>query len=422
MRHILLILLLSLAQWAVGQTLTLDEARRLARDNYPLIKRYDIINSTGDMTLSNINKAWLPQLQADAQATYQSAVTAWPDAMKTMLEQLGSDMKGLKKDQYRVGVSVNQQVYDGGATASRRRTAQATTLVETAQNDVELYKLNDLVDQVYFGVLLADERLRLNHEHQATLKANEDRLQAMNDNGTATQSDVNAMRAERLGAVQEQMRLETSRASLLRMLSLYTGSDVTAVVRPAPPTLTTDAVRPELTLFSRQQSLLDTQQRGLKASLMPTLSVFAQGYYGYPGYNMFKDMMSHKWSWNGMIGAKVTWNIGSLYTHRNDKATLRMQRDDVDLARETFLLNQRLQSAQEQGEIDGYRRVIEQDDEIVRLRHRVRLAEEAKLQHGVTDVNALVQEISRENQAAINKQLHELELLQHLYALKNIGL
>ena len=148
---------------------------------------------------------------------------------------------------------------------------------------------------------------------------------------------------------------------------------------------------------------------------MPKLGVFAQGFYGYPGYNMFEDMMSHDWSWNGMIGARLTWNIGALYTRKNDKAKLQVQRDLTESNREEFLFNNRLEQIQQHESIMRYRKLMADDDEIISLRSAVRKAAESKLSHGIIDVNDLVREINQENAARVQQSMHEIEMLKQIY-------
>jgi hypothetical protein len=173
--------------------------------------------------------------------------------------------------------------------------------------------------------------------------------------------------------------------------------------------------RPEMRLFDAQLRLADVQEKGLNAALMPRLGVFAQGYYGYPGYNMFEDMMSHRWRLNGMIGARLTWNIGALYTRKNDKVKIQLQREVTESNREVFLFNNRLEQIQQQEEITRYRKLIADDEEIIALRSAVRKAAESKLTHGIIDVNDLVREINQENAARLQQSMHEIELLKQIY-------
>lgn len=176
--------------------------------------------------------------------------------------------------------------------------------------------------------------------------------------------------------------------------------------------------RPELRAIDAQLRLADAQEKALNSALMPRLGVFAQGFYGYPGYNMFEDMMSRKWSLNGMIGARLTWNIGALYTRKNDKAKIQLQRDMAENSRDVFLFNNNLEQIQQNENIARYQRLMSDDEEIISLRSSVRKAAESKLAHGIIDVNDLVKEINSENQARVQQTVHEIEMLKEIYDLK----
>ena len=189
-------------------------------------------------------------------------------------------------------------------------------------------------------------------------------------------------------------------------------------VKPAVVDAGTTGIRPELSLIDAQLSLADSQEKMLDAALRPRFSVFASGFYGYPGYNMFEDMMSRSWSLNGMIGARLTWNIGALYTRKNDKAKIQLQRDMAENSRDIFLFNNRLEQTQQHEEIDRYRKLMAGDEEIIALRSSVRKAAESKLAHGIIDVNDLVKEINSENAARVQLSVHEIEMLKEIYSLK----
>ena len=88
MRRLLCILLSATALYG-AQAQTLDQCQQAAERNYPLIQRMDLISKTTELTVSNIQKGWLPQLSASAQATWQSDVTAFPDQMQTLYQQAG---------------------------------------------------------------------------------------------------------------------------------------------------------------------------------------------------------------------------------------------------------------------------------------------------------------------------------------------
>ena len=403
----------------LAQAQTLEECQQAAERNYPLIQQYGLIEKTTELTVTNIQKGWLPQVSASAQATLQSDVTAFPDQIQKVYQTMGIDMQGLKKDQYRVGIDVQQTVFDGGAIKNQKEIARQQGKVQAAQNEVNLYNVRKRVNEMYFGLLLINEQIALNKDLQRLLEQNEKKLASMVKGGTAAESDYLNVKAERLNVAQQMTGLQAQRQALVRMLSAFCGIEVKQIVRPplTPPVGGGNA-RPELKAIDAQLKLADAQEKALNAALMPKLGVFAQGYYGYPGYNMFEDMMSRKFSWNGMIGARLSWNIGALYTRKNDKAKLNIQRSMFNVQRETFLFNNNLEQIQQNENIERYKKLMADDEEIISLRSSIRKAAESKLSHGIIDVNDLVKEINNENAAKVHGRVHEIEMLKEIYDLK----
>lgn len=416
--RLLFLSLLMLPTFSMGQTL--EECMQAAERNYPLIRQYELIGKTADLTVANIQKGWLPQVTASAQASLQSDVSAFPDEFQMLYQQMGITMEGLKKDQYRVGIDVQQTVFDGGNIKSQKVIARRQGELQTRQNEVTMYNVRKRVNEMYFSLLLLDEQIRLNADLQTVLEGNEKKLAAMLKGGTASESDWQNVRAERLNVVQQMTSLQAQRTALKRMISTFCGMEVNRLVKPDVPENKEGEVnlRPELKAIDAQLRLADAQEKALDAALMPRFGVFAQGFYGYPGYNMFEDMMSRKFSWNGMIGARLSWNIGALYTRKNDKAKLQVQRETAEVSRERFLFDNKLEQIQQKEDISRYRKMMTDDEEIISLRTSIRKAAESKLAHGIIDVNDLVREINNENKARVEQCIHEIEMLKEIYDLK----
>ncbi len=405
---------------AMAQAQTLEECQQAAERNYPLIQQYGLIDKTTELTVANIQKGWLPQVSVSAQATLQSDVTAFPDQMQQMYKAMGIDMKGLSKDQYRVGVDVQQMVYDGGVIKSKKEIAREQGNVQTAQNEVNMYNVRKRVNEMYFGLLLLDEQIKQNANLQNLLSANEKKLASMQKNGTAAESDYLNVKAERLNVVQKMTDMQAQRKALVRILSTFCGIEVKNPVKPSLnfKRSTLNSERPELKAINAQLRLADAQEKALDASLMPKFGVFAQGFYGYPGYNVFEDMMNRKWSLNGMIGARLTWNIGAFYTRKNDKEKIQVQRKTAETNRSVFMFNNNLEQIQQNEDIERYRKLMADDEEIINLRSSIRKVAESRLSHGIIDVNDLVKEITNENAAKVQQCVHEIEMLKEIYDLK----
>lgn len=404
---------------SVVQAQTLEECQQAAEKNYPIIKQYGLIAQTTELTVKNIQKGWLPQITASAQATYQSDVVSWPENMQRMYQQMGLDMKGLTKDQYKIGVDLQQIIYDGGAIGSQRSIARQEGKVQEAQTEANLYQVRKRVNEMYFSLLLLDEQIRLNDDVKALLLSSEKKLAAMVKGGTAATSDFDNVKAERLSVAQQNESLKSQRQMLQRMLSVFCGIEISNPEKPAAVETSASASnRPEIRLFDNQLKLAEVQEKALDTKLRPTLGLYAQGYYGYPGLNMFEDMISRKWSLNGIVGIKLSWNVGALYTHKNDKAKLKAQRELIENAREVFLFNNNMEQIQQTENVSRYRTMMQGDDEIIALRTNVRKAAESKLAHGIIDVNSLLREINNENAAKTQQAIHEIDMLKEMYNLK----
>lgn len=411
----LALIILSSGSWAQ----TLEECQQAAEKNYPLIKQYGLIAKTTQLTVKNIQKGWLPQVTASAQATYQSAVTAWPESMLTMYQQMGLNMKGLRKDQYKIGVDLQQTIYDGGAISSQRNIAQQEGKVQEAQTETNLYQVRRRVNEMYFSLLLLNEQIQLNEDVQALLQSSEKKLSAMVKGGTAAASDLDNVRAERLSVEQQNENLKQQKLMLQRMLSVFCGLKVNNTQKPAPIQIASSVNnRPEIRLYNSQLELTEAKEKALDTQLRPKLGLFAQGFYGYPGLNMFEDMMNRKWSLNGIVGVKLSWNVSAFYTHKNDKARLNAQREMIENAREVFLFNNKLEEIQQNENINRYQTMMKSDDEIIVLRTNVRKAAESKLAHGIIDVISLLREINNENAAKTQQSIHEIDMLKEMYNLK----
>ena len=411
----LALIILSSGSWAQ----TLEECQQAAEKNYPLIKQYGLIAKTTQLTVKNIQKAWLPQLTASAQATYQNAVTAWPESMQTMYQQMGLKMKGLSKDQYKIGVDLQQTIYDGGSISNQRNIAQQEGKVQEAQTEVNLYQVRQRVNEMYFSLLLLNEQIQLNEDVKTLLLSSEKKLSAMVKGGTAATSDLDNVRAERLSIEQQNENLKQQKQMLQRMLSVFCGIEVNNIEKPEPIQVTSSANnRPEIRLYDSLLKLTEAKEKALDTQLRPKLGLFAQGYYGYPGLNMFEDMMNRKWSLNGIVGIKLSWNVSALYTRKNDKARLSAQREMIENAREVFLFNNKLEEIQQNENINRYQTMMKSDDEIIVLRTNVRKAAESKLAHGIIDAISLLREINNENAAKTQQSIHEIDMLKEMYNLK----
>lgn len=413
MKRIVLFLSFSLVAILMSaQQITLEDCQRKTQANYPLVRQYDLIEQTKEFNLANASKGYLPQFALSAKATYQSAVTELP------IQIPGVDIKSLPKDQYQVMLEFRQTIWDGGAIRSQKEMVKAASDVDREKLNVDMYALNERVNQVYFGILLLDEQLVQNDLLQEELARSLKQVSAYMENGIASQADIDAVKVEQLNTKQKRVELAATRQAYLDMLSLLVGEEiapVTQLLKPEdtlPPVL--DNNRPELLWFEAQRGRLQVQQESLKNRYMPNFGLFVQGAYGNPGLNMLKDEFTPFY----VAGVRMSWNFGSLYTLRNDRKLIDTGRRQLESSREVFLFNTRLQATQQNGAVMSMRRQMVDDEEIIRLRANIRKAAEAKVANGTLTVTEMLREITAESLARQTKAVHEIQLLMNIYQLK----
>lgn len=419
MRKGIMLFLMMVALSAQAQ-LTLEQCYALARQNYPAIKQYALVEQSRDFTLQNAAKGWLPQVSVNGRASYQSKVTQLP----IDVSQFGIDYKGLSKDQYDAHVMVNQPIYDGGVITANKNILKAQTDVQTAQLDVTMYSIRERVNQLFFSVLLIDEQLAQNQLLQDDLKLGLNTVSAMMKGGIANQTDVDNVKVEQIKARQQEHSLRTARHTYLTMLGSFINLSLdanTQLEKPADPGFKSQGSdpnnRPELAMYDSQNRLLDARLKALDASLMPKVGAFLQGGVGNPGLNMLKN----GWDTYYRIGATISWNIGSFYTRKNDQQLIANERQQITANRETFLFNNRLQQQQTNGQIENLRQQVSEDEEIIQLREGIRNKSEKRVQNGIETVNEMLRDINAVGEARQQKAIHEVQLLQEIYELKTIN-
>ena len=394
-------------------SLSLAECRRLAHDNYPAVRQYRLIEQTRDFTLSNAAKAWLPKVSASA------GVYAFTDILDVnpLMKQMGVDMDNFAAS---ASVTVQQTVYDGGQTSAQKSVASAQSEVQARQLDVSMYALDERVDNLFFGILLLDEQLRQSNLLLNDFAASERTVQSLVRNGISTQSDLDALSAERLKVLQQGEAVLASRKAYLRMLGVFTGkvfSETDTLQKPQPVSASSGQCtdkRPELAYYASLNTLVDTRRKQLNTRLLPTVALFGTGM----GHTQVSSLVR-----NGLLaaGVSVSWNIGALYTRRNDLRKLELERATYDSERATFLLNNRLQNEEATGAAASLRKQLAHDDEIVRLRESIRTTSENRVKAGTESVNELLRHILAVSMARGEKAQHEILLLKEMYNQKHIN-
>jgi outer membrane protein TolC len=415
-RHFAWLLVFAIAASAKGtgqelpqsaQELTLEQVQEQAAANYPLIRQRDLIRKTSGLTIENLRTSFLPQANISAQATYQSAVTEIPVKVPAFA------VEPLSKDQYRALLDVNQLIYDGGSYTGQRRLQEWNEKAEQEKIAVELQKLRETINQVFFSALLAAEQKKLVLLVDNDLEAGIRRVEAQVANGTAFRSALASLQAEKLRNGQRAVEWESNRRGLLDVLGLYMGTDIPDEVLLMWPEvgrepLTDSITRSELRLLRFQDSALMQRDELVDVRNRPKLSAFGQAGYGRPGLNMLENRFAPFF----LGGVRVNWALNSLYTSKRDREILGVQRQVLSVQEDQFLLQTRARLKQQRAEVRKWESLLETDAEIIVLKDQVRDATKAQLDQGVATASDYIREVNAAGQARLQELLHRLQWMQ----------
>lgn len=415
-------LLFALPLLAQKRTLTIEQCYEMAKNNYPAIHQYKLIEETTDYNLANAKRMLLPRVEVYAQGTYQSEVNTLAAPMLQSYQQAGISVDGLSKDQYQLGLNVNQSIWDGGQVSAQQKRIRAQKEVSVKQTDEQMYALRGRVNELYFGACMLKQRSKQNEQVHMLLTKHVDRVQSALDNGTATRTQLDQLLADRVDNEQRQVEIDASLQAFIRMLGVFVGEKI-AVEELTLPKLT-DVVgmqnnRPELYTFQSLKAMYASQRKEVFADLNPKLSFFGSGYYGNPGLDMFESMMDNDWSFNYRVGVTLKWNLSTLYTHKDRLRLLDKQQQQVDVQENVFRFNTRLQETRELLEVEKMRKILTKDDELVQLRRRIRQTAEKQFKLGVIVASDLLREITAESNAQRQQIEHHVGLLSSIYELKH---
>lgn len=396
------IMLFSSSAILAQEKLRLDECYRLVEENYPLTKKQDILEKQNQLEQKSIEAGKLPQAQLEAQATYQSDVIEIPLP--------NSPVEPLNKDQYRATLTLNQLIYGGGIIDAKAEAATAELKASKQQVEVSLYQLKKRVNQIFFSVLLVQEKRELLKSKEQQLNARLKEVQSGVENGVLLPSSDKVLKAELLKIGQETDELESQRSQLLNTLSALTGANFSEeVVLEQPESFPTEEKglnRPEQELFSLQKELVNARAALLSKETAPKLAGFATGGYGNPGLNMLDNSFQPFY----IVGLKLNWNVLDWNANRKKREALSMNKELIDNEAEVFELNTNIELEQQQSEIAKYRKFLASDEEVIGLRKEVLSAAESQLRNGVITSSEYITELTNLYEASSRLKTHQIQL------------
>lgn len=406
----LLFLLLLASLVAKGQSppgLTLETCQAQAKANYPALQQQHLLEQTLDLQLSTLKKAQLPTLTLGLQGSWQSEVISFPLALP------GVEIPSPPKEQVKATLDVKQTLWDGGYNQSQRSLRVAENQVRQDQLQVDLYQIRDHIDGLFFSVLLMQENLDQLALLRKDLQTKLDQVQAGIKNGILMPTNATQIEAELLRIDQQEIELNAQITSLVTMLSEWTGNPIAPGTRlqaanntVQPNTPLTN--RPEYALFRSQTLQIDAGIQALSVKRKPKIQAFGQGGYGRPGLNLLDDQF-RPWV---LVGAGISWDIWDWGQNKEQKQTLALQKEMVQVKKQTFDRQTQLALIQIEGEMSKIQALMQKDDELIALRAKIKQTASVQLDNGVITAADYLTKINDHHRAELARKLHEVQLLK----------
>ncbi|MCK9617213.1 MAG: TolC family protein [Lentimicrobiaceae bacterium] len=408
MKHTLFFLLIfwgtaSFAQHS--QPFTLAYCIQRATDNSPLVKQRQWLPDAMDFKLKGLNINYMPAIYLNGQATLQSDITSIPVKIP------GLQIEEMKKDQYKMTLDINQNVYDGGNTRQLKNIEKITLQVDQQKLEADLYQIKDKISQSFFTVLLLQENEKLLKVNLKDLQNKLDKTESGIRNGIVLPSNANILKAEMLRIEQQIVEIQEGRKGLLAVLGEMIGEtidDSTVFVLPTnnAASCVFENKRIEMNVFDMQMRRLDAMKSLNRVKTMPRLVAIGQAGYGRPGLDMFKADFDTYY----LIGAKLSWNIWNWNQNKKDNQWLDVQKKIVESQKNNFNKNIKILSEQQKHNVSKYVELIEKDKEIIALRSSIVQTCSSQLDNGVITSTEYVTELNNMLQAKLNMESHKIQL------------
>jgi len=376
-----------------------------------LIQQHGLIDQTTEFTLSNANKAFLPQLSFNV---IGGVVDGFPS-----FDAPGSTQGSSSDFQLISVIQINQAIWDGGMTRASKEISKANAAIEKADVEVALYQIRERVDNLFFGVLLIGEQIEQSRIYLSNLKRHLSKIEIAVENGTAYKSDADEIRVEILNAEERLSELDYNKNAYLKVLSAMIGEEIPVdELLERPPMdwieISQSIERPELSVFEFQMAMIKARSQFNRSGLYPKVGLLGFGTFLTPGIDFGGSEINRVL----VAGLSVSWDIAGLYRNGNNKKIDEIGLQRIQNQKETFLFNTNLQLEQTGVELEKYQDLIEKSRQVLEIKQRIKSAYEVKYENGVSTMTELLDKTNEENLAKQKLIMHEIQYLQKVYQYK----
>jgi outer membrane protein TolC len=398
--------------------LTLEFCQQRAVEVYPIVNQKTLYEESAALNIENLDKNYLPQFALSGRASYQSDVTQVPISIP------GQEIPVIDKDMFDFYLGLNQLIWDGGINKQQKTLEEANLNISRQQVEVELYKVKERVNGLYFKILLFQQNKELLLSNKKVVADKIEEMESGIRHGTVLNSTADVLKAQVLQIDQRIIEIDTDVDAHYKMLGELLNMDIpvtTSLVLPDPELETSQYKnhRPEYELLNLNQTRLELSKNLVSSSYMPKFSGFGKVGYGKPGLNMLNDGFDSYY----YVGVGLSWDIINWNKQKNQKKLLDLQQGIIDTEKEAFDKNIRIQVEDDLAQINKFRQLIDTDEEIILLREKITQTASSQMENGTITSSQYLDELNRETAAKMDLEMHRIQLsFAKINYLKTTGL
>lgn len=402
-------LLLAVTHGSIAQkTVTLWQCYDSAAVVTPLSGEGALYTEMSSLRDRNLAAAYLPALDLNGNFVYNSDILDIAQ-IYGQLPIPTEVIPSIPNEQYRATFDVSQVIWDGGVTRSARAVEQIINELNLKQNEADVYRLREQVNNYYFSVLLVSSQMEVTGLLISDLDGRIREASSGVTNGVVTPVTLDVLRAEKIKAGQQLSELTRRRQSLVSALEQITGMTglQDASFQLPDISITGDEIidNPDMRLFEVRSRQLEVSKDLLKSQRMPKAFGFAQAAYGNPpGSNFFSETADFYYS----VGAGFRWNIFDWNKNSNERKSLALQQQLIDIRRSATEESLQRLLTLKMAEITALREAAEQDDELINIRRKISGVAASQLENGTITASQYLTELNNEKQAVSSAAIRQI--------------
>lgn len=385
---------------------SLDSCLKWVENNFQTIERNDLQQKLSQLQYSAAGTAYAPQLGVEGFGGWIWGVPIW-----------GQNHNN-SSWAWATGIGLEQKLWDRGESHRNRQMAKLGGEMSVAETQMQVRDLYRQTGELYFAVLMIEQQYELLKEQISILEKYRKLTGASVKNGIAPESAYKEFEISVLELRQHETELLSTRKNVRMAISMLCGKNLTESTfilpemnLPETGKNLMNGNRPELILLEGKSAMLEYQAGGI-GQFFPQISLKANTYFlgpqAYIGEQSFHHMIS--------AGLHLQWKLDhKIYSASAGKKMLKIEHELLEQDKQNFILSANLDLVRNQGEIEKFRQLVENDQKIVKLRQELVEDIQKQYENGVLSSKDLIEALRQENQAVSQKNIHEMELMQSIF-------